>query len=256
MIDLDDDATQPNDAPLPDSGQLAPQPSSDDDDDYADDYADDDDQQDDEYFEPDPRPDPDDETAIHVFRKHGEPVLKVCLSQSGSIAVTGGEDNMAFVWQTSTGNLLFSCPGHEDSVDYVSISCKDTFVATADLSGVIQVFGVPDGEKVFEYRIGYDIHWLQWHPLSNSTLAVGADHGCVWLFNVLDSSKIKTLQETAKPVNCGKLSRCGTKLMTGYEDGSVRMWDLKTSSVLFSVKGLFSSRDPYQVLTPFQLFTR
>ena len=180
---------------------------------------------------------PDDEAAIHVFREHSEPVLRVCLSKSGNFAVTGGQDDMARVWETRTGRLIFSCPDHKDSVHCVGISCKETFVATADMSGLIQVFKVPSGEKIFDYELD-DVHWMQWHPLSNSALVVGTESGGIWILNVLDVNKIKTLQGSAAATTIAKITSCGTKLMAGYEDGSVRLWDLKDSAILFSIRGL------------------
>lgn len=232
MIEVED-ATQPNDDP--DSNHQL-----DHDIDHISD--DDEDQQDDDL------PDLDDENTIHVFREHKEPVLKVCLSRCGDFVVTGGQDDAAFVWRTATGDPIFSCAGHRDSVNCVSISCKDTFVATADMSGLIQVFSVPDGEKVFEYEVD-DIHWLQWHPLSNSTLLIGTESGSVWLLNVQDVSKIKTLPGPGTATTCGKMSGCGTRLMTGYEDGSVRMWDLKSAAILFSIKGLSFSCHRHSLLS-------
>ena len=36
-----------------------------------------------------------------------------------NILVSGGEDDTAYIWNTSTGEILFQCIGHTDSV----ISC-------------------------------------------------------------------------------------------------------------------------------------
>lgn len=175
-------------------------------------------------------------TAIHVFREHKEPVLKVCLSKSGDFAVTGGQDDVAHVWETSTGKILFSCTGHKDSVHCVGINCKGALVATADMSGLIQVFKVPSGEKIFDYEVD-DVHWMQWHPLSPSALLLGTESGSIWILNVMDVNKIKTLQGSAAATTVAKVTSCGSKLMAGYEDGSVRLWDLKQSAILFAVKG-------------------
>ena len=179
--------------------------------------------------------DDDDDLALHVFRQHKQAVLTVNLSCSGSWAVTGSQDDMAYVWETRTGQLLFSCEGHKDSVHCAAFSCKETFVCTADMAGLVQVFNLKSREKTFQFEVD-DLHWILWHSLSDSTLIVGTESGSIWLLNVSDEQKVKTLSGSSA-TTAGKLTSCGTKLLAGYQDGTLRLWDLKNSSSIFTVKG-------------------
>lgn len=191
--------------------------------------------------EQDSQPQPDHDVdlieALHVSRLHTEPVLAVRLSRNGAFVVTGGQDDVSHVWETRSGKLMFSCQDHNDSVHCVDINCTDCLVASADMSGLIRVFDVSSGEKIFDYEVD-DIHWLCWHPISASTLLVGTESGCVWLFNVQDHNDIKTLQGSGNGSSIGKVTECGSRLMAGYSDGSVRFWDLKSCSSLFTLKGM------------------
>ena len=75
-----------------------------------------------------------------TFTKHTQSVFTCDLNNDGSLAVTGGEDDAAYVWFTSDGEMYMECTGHTDSVTEVGFSYDDQFVATGDMSGLIQVF--------------------------------------------------------------------------------------------------------------------
>ena len=59
--------------------------------------------------------------AVLVFDRHSasasasEPnsVFSVALDPTGSVAVSGGEDDKAFVWRVADGSVLFECSGHQ-----------------------------------------------------------------------------------------------------------------------------------------------
>jgi ribosome assembly protein SQT1 len=176
------------------------------------------------------------EPAIHTFQEHKEPVLVIAVSKSGTFAVTGGQDDIAHVFDINSGEKKFSCRDHKDSVTGVGINFDDTLIATADMNGTIQVWKFLSGEKVFDTEVD-DIHWISWHPIAPFALLAGSESGSVWMFNVSDSTKIKTFQSGSSACTSGKVTKCGNKLMTGYEDGSLRFWDLKTGNIIHAIKG-------------------
>jgi len=149
--------------------------------------------------------------------------------------VSGGQDDVAYVWDPVTGSVKFSCLGHTDSVHCVAINNTNAWIATADMGGLVQVWKSSSGEKVFDYEVD-DIHWISWHPMAASVILVGTDSGAVWMFNVTDNSKIKTFQGPSTSASKGKVTPDGTKLLVGYDDGSIRLWDLKSVAVLHTFK--------------------
>lgn len=75
-----------------------------------------------------------------TFPKHGKSVFSSALSKDQKWAVTGGEDDMAYIWDTSMGEVVFECTGHKDSVTEVHFNHNDQYIATGDMAGMIQVF--------------------------------------------------------------------------------------------------------------------
>ena len=61
-----------------------------------------------------------------------------------NIAATGGVDDLAYVWDITDSSVIFTCKGHEESVEAVSFSFNGAYLATADLNGKIQIWKTND----------------------------------------------------------------------------------------------------------------
>ena len=184
--------------------------------------------------------DEDEEKSGVLLKGHSQAVLSVAVSMKGDFVVTGGQDDKAIMWSVDVAKVQTVYDGHKDSVLTVGISCKENYVATGDMSGLIQVWKrdlslEAKDSKVFEYETD-DLQWMIWHPLSDPVLVAGDQSGTVWIFKVTDGS-VKSLQGFGSPSTVGKITKCGTRLLSGYEDGSIRVWDLKQSTAVHTIVG-------------------
>uniref|UniRef100_A0A3Q3WG07 Angio-associated migratory cell protein n=1 Tax=Mola mola TaxID=94237 RepID=A0A3Q3WG07_MOLML len=170
-----------------------------------------------------------------TFSKHNGSVFCVSLDPAtNSMAVTGGEDDRAYVWRVSDGEVLLQCSGHKDSVTCATFSHDSSLVATGDMSGLIKVWSVENKEEVWSFEVG-DLEWLEWHPCAPVLLA-GTDDGNVWMWKV-PSGDCKTFQSSACQATTGKVLPDGKRTVVGYEDGTVRVWDLKQGNTIYVIKG-------------------
>lgn len=113
--------------------------------------------------------------------------------------------------------------------------------------------------------------WLEWHPCA-AVLLAGTDDGNMWMWKI-PSGECKTFQSAASQATCGKvlpdgerrdnktLRIClgvkklnhifffiaGKRAVVGYEDGTVRVWDLKQGNAAHVIKGESS----FFLLVPF-----
>uniref|UniRef100_S4PK93 Angio-associated migratory cell protein n=1 Tax=Pararge aegeria TaxID=116150 RepID=S4PK93_9NEOP len=178
---------------------------------------------------------PDDLAAV-VFDKHDGSVFCCDLHPSGKYAATGGEDDKAYVWLTENGQSIMNCTGHKDSVFFVGFSFDGAYLATVDMSGVIKVWkcrlDVNQQEPwpiAFEYEAD-DLSWALWH-FGSRVLVCGAMTGDIYIFKI-PSGETKVLQGHNIRTECGKMFHDGVRLASGYQDGSLKIWDLKTGTVL------------------------
>ncbi|XP_078260465.1 angio-associated migratory cell protein [Rhinoraja longicauda] len=182
-----------------------------------------------------------------TFTRHTKAVF--CLSldpKTNSLAVSGGEDDVAYVWRLTDGAVLLECTGHNDSVISTSFSHDSTLVVTGDMSGLIKVWDVESKRQTWSFEVG-DMQWVEWHPCAHVLLA-GTDEGSCWMWKV-PSGECKTLPGTGCQATCGKFLADGKRAVVGYEDGTVRVWDLKQGSPLHVVKGQDSHQGPLTCIT-------
>lgn len=172
--------------------------------------------------------------SVLTFAGHEGPVFCGSLHPSQNLAVTGGEDDKAFVWSTETGNVMHVINGHKDSVTAAEFSADGNYVATGDMAGFIQVHKLSqDYKSVWEFEMG-DMSWMQWHASANVLMA-GADAGETYVWRI-PSGECKVLQGNGNKSEVGTLMADGKSLIVGYSDGSVKMWDLKSSAVIQEIE--------------------
>lgn len=152
---------------------------------------------------------------------------------AATIAVSGGEDDNAFVFRTDTGAQIAQLSGHQDSVTSAAWNFDGSMVATGGMDGRVRVWkarrpssDVAWEETGWEFLVGLEgpdevnvrsnwdpvrfdeqsliqslIQWLDWHPKGNVLLAGGAD-GTVWVWNrkraILDSSRTLPLTQNTR----------------------------------------------------------
>ncbi|XP_030571082.1 angio-associated migratory cell protein [Drosophila novamexicana] len=177
--------------------------------------------------------------AVFTFRKHTAPVFGCNLHPKFNWAVTGSEDDRAYVWDTNNGEVLFEITEHKDTVTETHFSHDGSYLATGDISGELLVYKVneqnddrPILNKVWEYSM-FDMAWMFWHRAANVLLA-GGDSGEVYVWRI-PSGECKILPGHSSRCEAGELSGDGKKLLTAYTNGIVKLWDLKTCQVLMEV---------------------
>lgn len=165
-----------------------------------------------------------------TFDKHEDIVYCIDLDPTtAKLAVTGGKDDRAFLWDTQTGNTLLECKGHKDSVSSVGFSYDGTYIATADLGGGLKVWKISSLEEVWSFECD-DIEWIKWHKQANVLLA-GTVTGQMWMWKI-PSGDCKTYVGPNCASTCACLAPDGKRICIGYENGNLRVVGLKEQSTL------------------------
>ncbi|XP_014663766.1 PREDICTED: angio-associated migratory cell protein-like isoform X2 [Priapulus caudatus] len=168
-----------------------------------------------------------------VLRKHQSNVFSVSIDPAtGTLGVTGGEDDKAYLWNLVEGTVMFECTGHKDSVTCVGFNHDSTMVATGDMSGLINVWRVQDGSSIWSFEAS-DLEWMEWHH-SAPVLLAGTSDGMTWMWKV-PSGELKTFQGPSCQATCGQWLPDGKRACVGYDDGVVKIWDLKTGAGQFTL---------------------
>ncbi|XP_022913533.2 angio-associated migratory cell protein [Onthophagus taurus] len=169
------------------------------------------------------------------FCGHSSSVFCGDLSPDGEIVATGGGDDIAYIWRSSNGEVLLECTGHKDSVTEVAFNYNGQYVATGDMGGLIQVWNVFEKLLVWCFE-GDDLEWLTWHHAANVLIA-GSQSGDVFVWQIPQGNS-KVLGSHGSTSTCGKLLHDGKRIVVGYGDGNLKLWDIKEASVIWQIPDL------------------
>lgn len=180
-------------------------------------------------------------TPQQTFTRHRDSVLCCAIDPNGRLAVSGGIDDTAYVWNLIDKHVIFECIGHKESVVAVAFSLDGSYVATGDMNGYIQVRSSITGVRLFEYEVD-EINWIIWHNTSDFVLLAGTIKGEFWMWNVNDPSNLKTFPSYGSPTTAAKILDDGVRIIVTYGDGCVRSFDLKSAETLFQLTDLDPSK--------------
>jgi len=191
-------------------------------------------------------PPPVDNSAL-VFSKHEKAVFNGDFHPKSEVCVTGGEDDKAYVWNWKTGEVLLETPAFKDSVVFTKFNKDGSLLAIADMAGTIKVQKMNGNvckEVVWEFETS-DITWLEWHPGANVLFAT-TDDSELWMWKI-PSGDSKIYLGNGEKAEGAKIMPDGKRVVVGYGDGSMRVFDLKTGDVLHNLTDGSTSHSPSPV---------
>ncbi|GAA6008102.1 hypothetical protein JCM11491_001885 [Sporobolomyces phaffii] len=162
-----------------------------------------------------------------------------------ALAVSGGEDDLAYIFRTDTGEQVKKLEGHQDSVTSCGWNFDGTMVATGGMDGRVIVWKVAGTEGPWTARQwdllhsleGPDeVNWIDWHPKGNLLLAGGAD-GTVWLWNLPSGNALHVLSGHVTSVTAGRFTPDGKKILTASEDSTLILWDPREGTPVHKLTG-------------------
>ena len=77
---------------------------------------------------------------------------------------------------------------------------------------------------------------MHWHP-KGPVLAFGSVDGAVWVYHAQNVDKNMSFFGHTDSVSCGSFTYDGKYLISGSEDSTSKVWDLKNQSLLHTIKG-------------------
>ena len=178
-----------------------------------------------------------------VFKEHTDAVFCVDIQPDSEdpLVASGGQDDTCYLWNLKSGKVMKKLDNFKDSVVHVKFNFNGTYLAVADMAGTIYVLKTLPNitqEPVWSFETG-DITWLDWHPGAN-VLFAGTEDSSLWMWKI-PSGHSKIFQGNGEKVESAQVLPDGRRVVVGYSDGSIRVFDLKSEEVLHSAS-IFDSK--------------
>ncbi len=119
----------------------------------------------------------------------------VVFSPDGARIATGGWDGTVQLWDAATGKQIWSTPGHYDQVSSVAFSADGTRIASGGVDRTVRLWEADTGKPIWDRRV--------------------EDRGCV-------------KRAVCDGVSSVAFSPDGTRIASGGDDTTVRLWDAAT----------------------------
>ena len=178
-----------------------------------------------------------------LLRGHERIVWEVRISPDGSRLASASFDASAQLWDFASGASAARLDGHGEAVVGLDYSPDGELIATGSDDSTVRLWRARDGAPIrtlangnHAYKVAFspDGRWLAsagrarsglgtfWHQLTGA----GGDAAPVHLWRVADGALVAALPHP-DDVMYVTFSRDGGHLVTGGEDGAVRLWRLR-----------------------------
>lgn len=188
------------------------------------------------------------------FDQHEDSIFTVSTHPTLPLAVTGGGDNVAYLWTTHTSPTRFvsKLEGYTESVIASGFTGDGKYLITGDMTGKVLVHKAKKRGQVWEQLAELqqveEVSWIAVHPKLD-VFAFGGHDGSVWVYQIDASVDLvftgysHSLECTAGEFFDTENTNGELKLITTSEDGSILGWNCYTQQQLFrldsaALKGL------------------
>jgi WD40 repeat protein len=167
-------------------------------------------------------------------------VLAVAASSNGKWLATGGDDGRIKIWNVANGKLAKNLNGHKGAIHSLKFSGDNTLLASAAADKTLRVWGVPAGKPLARARSESSINAVTWLDDTTRIASGGVDKQVrIWRFDAgkPELTQVKELIGHEGPVTAlDNISSADAQIISGSEDGSVRLWNLETGNVIREIK--------------------
>ncbi|KAG9081539.1 hypothetical protein FS749_007593 [Ceratobasidium sp. UAMH 11750] len=185
------------------------------------------------------------DNSIQQFTAHGgeesKSVFAIATHPTEPLAVSGGEDDLGYIWDLNTGEVVVKLTGHTDSVGAVGFSADGQMVATGGMDGHVRLWrhvAKSGNWRTWEFLTDVqgpdEVVWLRWHPTGN-VLAAGSTDSTVWLWNFPSATPLLVLSAHDSPLTAGLFTPNGKRLLTASDSGTLIYTDPRTPTPVFKL---------------------
>ncbi len=169
---------------------------------------------------------------------HVSSVWCVAFSPDGARLLSGGKDGTVRLWDVETARELKKLEGHLDLVAAVAFSPDGKRALSAGYDHEAILWDLERGERIagFSFReVARYVNSVAFSP--DGRWALIAAERSLFLLNANTGKLIRRLEGHTSSVTHAVFSQDGKRILSGSDDGTVRLWDSNTGKQLRAFPG-------------------
>ena len=182
-----------------------------------------------------------DVSETRIERVHSlafSPDGRLLLSATGRDA--GPREDVAKLWDLTTGRVLHTLSGHSDEITSVAFSSDGGKVLTTSRDKTIKIWDTTTGQllrTISEEGIVETAVFSRDRARILAAVSVATSHisEVLTLRDAASGKSLQTFKGYTLPVNSVELSPNGKKLLSGSDDNVTRFWDMESGGVLNTI---------------------
>ena len=199
---------------------------------------------------------------VRSFKGHDDGVLSVAFSRDGTRLLTGSYDKSARLWEVTSGKELNKFEGQASWVWSAVFSPDETRIVTAGQDGTARIYEI-SGKPFKTPFVGHKgpVYAATFSPDGNYVVTAGFDRRIlIWVPEEIRANQFQKLTDKANPnsirdariipeanyraleghsdaIRSIRFSPDGTRLVSGSQDNTIRVWDFVTGNSVSTFRG-------------------
>jgi ribosome assembly protein SQT1 len=171
------------------------------------------------------------------FKTKGE-IYAINFHQSSGTLIIGDGEDTTYFFNLDKKELIKEEKLNTDSVNFIKFSSDNKYMLTTSVDGSVNIFNVSKNFELMNTIKDQDteINWVEWHP-RGPAFAFGTAEGAIWVYMATNIKNNFNFYSHNEACTCGMFLDDGKKLISGGEDATVKIYELKEKKVEFTIKG-------------------
>ncbi|MFC2107088.1 caspase family protein [Bacteroidota bacterium] len=173
----------------------------------------------------------------------------ICFSPDGSMILSVPQDNIAKIWETSSGRLLQVLQGHTDEIHYAQFSQDGIFVVTASADKTAKIWEASTGRPLRNLQGRADFIISAHFSNDGEKIITESFDNTIKVWDLSTAKLLQNFEEFNYLMGSSQFSPDGEWIATASADSVARIFETVTGKLLHELIGHTSVRNNMRIYT-------
>ena len=185
--------------------------------------------------------------VLHTLKGHEQSVESIAFSPDGMRIASGSEDTSIKLWDTRSGKELFALNGHTSTVTSVAFRPDGAMIVSGSSDGSVKFWNARNGQELMTFAGHKSIVTSIAFSPDGSRVASSSCDKQIKLWDSINGKALLTLKRTLVEQRSLQsydyqsrglsFDSDGSRIASGWEHNSIRVWDAHSGDILSTLYG-------------------